>query len=106
MAFHGSKNVTAAGTSEPLVASTVTTPTQRFCSRLTIQSKSGNTGKIYGGRGTAAADVSSATFGWYLDAGVPSITLESGKGNGIDLAEIRIDAATSGEGVTYYAEQV
>jgi hypothetical protein len=107
MAFHGSKDVAAAGTSEPLVASTVTTPTLRFCSRLTVQYKSANAGKIYGGFATAESGLSSSTFGWYLDAGIPSITLESVDGkNSLDLATVWIDAATTGEGVTFTAEQV
>lgn len=103
--FHGSKTVAAAGTSEPLVASTAAT-LARLCAAVTIQYAGGNT--IYGGFGVAETAVSSSTKGFTLNSAAPSVTigdLASGQ-NSVDLSQIWIDTDTSGQAVTFFAEQI
>lgn len=103
MSFHSSKTIAAAGTQEPLVATSVTTPTQRFCARVTIAAKPGNLGYVYVGE----SDVSSTVYAVRLAAG-ESFTIGMGetRGNGIDLATVYIDVDTNAEGVDFYAEQI
>lgn len=102
--FHGAKTVAAAGTSEPLVASTAAV-LARMCACVTIQYAGANT--IYGGIGTAESAVSSAAKGFTLSSSAPSVTigdLASGQ-NSVNLAHVWIDSDTSGQAVTFYAEQ-
>jgi hypothetical protein len=100
--LQGSKT-TNAGTRAPLVATTVTTPTSRFCARVTIYALPGNTNKVYVGD----ASVSSTAYAVRLSAG-ESYTIGMGetRGNSTDLATIYIDVDTNGEGVKFGAEQV
>lgn len=102
--FHGSKTVTTAGTSVPLVASSAST-LEKWCACVTIQYTGAN--NIYGGIGTAEADVSSSDKGWTLNTAFPAITigdLASGQ-NSVNLSHIWIDTDTNGQGVVFYAEQ-
>lgn len=103
--FHGTKAVTAAGTSEPLVATTAET-LARFCACVTIQYVGSNT--IYGGFGVAESAVSSTTYGWRLTSSSPSVTIgdKASRQNDVDLAHIWIDTDTNGQGVRFFAEQV
>jgi hypothetical protein len=105
MSFHGSKTITAAGTAVPLVASTVTTPTLRFCAAVTIQYV--GTHNIYGGFASAASGVSSSSKGFTLNSTDRSITLgdTANHQNNIDLATVYLDTDTNGESVTFTAEQ-
>lgn len=108
MSFHGSKNVTTAGTEVPLVAGTITLPSQRFCARVTVEAKPANTGFIYVGIGTGLNTVVSSTdYGTRLAAG-QSFTVGMGEThcNGTDLASVWIDSSVNGEGVTFFAEQI
>lgn len=99
----GSKNVTTSGTEVQLLASTVEN-LGRLCARLTIQAKTGNTNNVY--VGTSAA-VSTSVFGVKLAAGQTyTIGMGETRGNGIDLANIWLDADTNGEGVTWFGEQI
>lgn len=103
MSFHSSKTIAAAGTQEPLVATSVTLPTERFCARVTITAKPANTGYVYVGE----SDVSSTVFAFRLAAS-ESVTLGMGetRGNSIDLATVYIDTSVNDEGVDFYAEQI
>lgn len=105
MSFHGSATVSAAGTSVPLVASTVLTPTGRFCAAVVIQYDGG--ANVYGGFGTVAADVSATSFGWHLSSAIPAVTIGDvgDRSNPIDLTQIRIDSDTSSEKVRFTAIQ-
>lgn len=102
--------VTSAGTSVPLKASTVTTISDRFAARLTIEYDPTNAAgtKFYIGRGTAAGDVTSSTYGYYLDATIPSVTIGLGetRGNGIDMATYRVDSNNSSVKVRCMPEQI
>lgn len=104
MSRHFDVTVTTTGTSVPLVAATVTTPSLRFASRVTIQYV--GTHNIYGGFGTAAADVSASAFGFQLSSTVGNaITLQKAPNDTfIDMAGIRIDSDTNGEKVHVTAE--
>lgn len=102
--FHGAKTVTTAGTSVPLVASSAGV-LDKWCACVTIQYTGANT--IYGGIGTAEADVSSSDYGWILNSNSRAITigdLAAGQ-NSVNLSHIWIDTDTNGQGVTFVAEQ-
>lgn len=105
MSFHGSTTVNVAGSSVPLVSRTILTPTQRFCSAVTIQYTGSAT--IYIGEGTQATDVSETSFGVQLDSSQPSVTIGNPAGPPVvDLAGIRVDSnSLSAETVTWNAEQ-
>jgi hypothetical protein len=94
--FHGSKDVTTAGTEVALSA------TRTMCLRITIQAKPANTGYIYVGVGT----VTSTNYGVRLGAG-DSFTIGMGetRGHPNDLSTVVIDSSVNGEGVTYFGEQ-
>lgn len=81
---HGQNDVTTAGTEEALASTTALT------SGVTVKAKSDNTGNIYVG----ANPVTSST-GFILAAG-EQVFIETD-----DLANVYIDAAVSGEGVSY-----
>lgn len=103
--FHGSKTITTAGTSEALVASTAAT-LAKWCAAVTIQYAGSNT--IYGGFGTAEPSVSSTAKGFVLSSASPSVTigdLASGQ-NSVNLSQIWLDTDTSGQAVTFFAEQL
>jgi hypothetical protein len=95
--FHGSKDVTTAGTEVALTA------TRTMCARLTIQAKPANTGYIYVGFGTVASD----NYGVRLSAG-DSFTFGMGQtgGNVLNVGAVVIDSSVNGEGVTYLGEQL
>lgn len=102
--------VSSAGTSVPLKASTVTLPTERFAARVTIQYDPTNAAgtKLYVGYGTAAADVSSTSYGVVLDSAIASVTLGLGQTNGnpIDMCTWRIDSSASGAKARCTPEQI
>lgn len=82
------KNVTTAGTAEPLSA------TSQVVKRLMIQARN-NTGNIYRGD----SNVSSSSYAEVAPA-LNSFTVL----HDVDLAEVYIDADNDGEGVTYSFE--
>ncbi len=102
--FHGAKTVAAAGTSEPLVASTAAV-LARMCACVTIQYTGANT--IYGGMGTSEPAVSSSSKGFTLNSSNPSVTIGdlASQQNSVNLAHIWIDTDTSGQAVSFFAEQ-
>lgn len=92
---HGQLDVTAAGTAEQL-ASDVSVPVG--C-QLTVIAKPGNTGTIYLGNSKANAESATARFDG-LSAGL-AVSLKITNAN-----LVWVDAAVSGEGVSYIVEQV
>jgi hypothetical protein len=84
----GEKTVAAAGTAEALA------PTERV-KAVVVTAKDGNTGQVYVG----GSDIASATN----DGISPGDSLEIPAVNWLDLADVFVDADTSGEGVDYYA---
>jgi len=80
----GNKDVTASGTAESLVS--VSTP----CQAVDVSAKRTNTGIIYVG----GSDVSSSNGRWLYPG--DSISLDV-----MDVNAVYLDAATTGEGVTY-----
>lgn len=92
----GQTTVTTAGTAVPLTTTAVR------CTRVIIQALEGNTGAIYVGN-DGAGDVSSAN-GFVLGSTAGTndrVELACG-----DTANIWLDAATNGEGVSWIAEVV
>lgn len=86
----GSTTVAAAGTAEPLIATSTTVLAVK------VQAKAGNTGVVYVGASTVAAG-----RGIELAAGE---RLEfPGCFHVDDLAFLHVDAATTGDGVTWVA---
>jgi hypothetical protein len=102
--MHISKDVTTAGTPVRLVANTVTTPTSRYCARVTIFAKAANTGFIYV---TYSPTEPAAGVGIRLDA-EQSYTIGMGetRGNGVDLAHVWLDSSVNAEGVFAEVEQI
>lgn len=98
------KNTTTAGTPVRLVATTVTTPTERFCARVTISGRSANTQAVYV---TQSNSTPAAATGFKLEAN-DSVPFGQGetRGNSIDLATIWVDSDVNGEGVVAVAEQI
>ena len=85
------KDVTTAGTAEPLTAALTR------AAWVTVQSKAANTGKVYIGDST----VSSASFGVELSAAGDSFSFPVMMGQNLhNLTRIFIDVDTDGEGVT------
>lgn len=102
--FHGTKTVTAAGTSVPLVLSSAAV-LDKWCACVTIEYTGPNT--MYVGFGTAETDVSSSDKAYTLSSSYPAVTigdLASGQ-NSINLSHIWIDTDTSGQAATFAAEQ-
>ena len=86
----GDKTVAAAGTAEALASAS-----QRVRS-VTIVAKDANTGRVYVGGSGVDSTVNSG-----LLAG--DVLTHTTAGGWLDLADVYIDAAVSGEGVDYYA---
>lgn len=86
------KLVVAAGTRMPLAA------VETYSSHIVIQAKSTNTGSVYVGDVTVAA-----ANGYVLAPGkeilLGGLVRNPGSNEAINLADVYIDAATSGEGV-------
>lgn len=85
----GVKDVTTAGTREPLVGSST------IVQKVLIQAKKTNTGDIYFGGSTVAA-----ANGVVLTAG-ESLSLEANEDEKLDLNEHYLDSEVNGEGVTF-----
>lgn len=106
---HSLITVTTAGTSVPLVALTQTDPSLRFGADASLEYDPTNTAgtKFYIGYGTTASDVSSSTYGWYLDSTIGTVNIALGNcHNDIDFASIRVDSNNSGAKLRMMPRQV
>ena len=90
---NGSKNVTTAGEAVPLVSDS------KSVSEVTVQALESNTGSIFVGDSSVADG---------LGMEIPSLSSytyrDLGRGTYYDLADIYVDAAVDGEGVTFNYE--